>query len=142
MKKKILTIILLAAMMLTILASCSNEDIDYGYTFADKTYIYEKEGFGGSFYITISSDGTFSYKEGEASDYLAKGTWTYTDSVLSLTDTIDGSERKIVNNFFFVEGNLWYLTENSTGFPFVTVEEGDIFVYAYENAAHNPTTEE
>ncbi len=142
MKKKILAILLLAAMTLFALASCAKEDIDYGYTFADKTYIYEKEGLGGSFYIIINSDGTFSYKEGVASDYLASGTWTYTDSVLSLTDTLDGSERKIVNNFFFVDGNLWYLTENSTGFPFVPVEEGDLFIFAYENSAHNEVTEE
>lgn len=142
MKKKLLAIILLAAMMLFALASCGNKNTNDGYTFAGKTYIYEGEGYGGSFYIIINEDGTFSYSEGPDSGYLAHGEWTYINGVLSLTDDLHGSERKIVNNFFFVDGNLWYLTENSTGFPSANVEEGDLFVFAYENAAPPEITEE
>ena len=141
MKKKLLAIIMLATMMLFVFASCAKDDIDYGYTFADKTYIYEGEGYGGPFYIVINSDGTFSYSEGSSSDYLAHGNWSYVNSILTLTDDIHGSERSIRNNFFYVDGNLWYLTENSTGFPTVTVEEGDLFVFAYENAVPETTEE-
>lgn len=142
MNKKILAVILVAAMMLCALASCAKNNIDYGYTFADKTYVYEKEGVDSTFYIVINSDGTFSYSEGTGSGYLAKGTWTFVNSILTLKDDLGGSERNIVNNFFYVDGNLWYLTENSTGFPTVTVEEGDLFVFAYENAEPSFTTEE
>ncbi len=142
MKKKILAILLLAAMTLFALASCGNKNIDDGYTFADKTYIYEKEGLGGSFTISIKSDGSFSYTEGPDSNYLAHGTWSYINGTLSLIDDLHGSDRSIVNNFFYVDGNLWYITENSTGFPNITVEESDLFVYAYPNAEVTEATEE
>ena len=141
MKKKIISIVLLAAMMLFALASCSNNNVDSGYTFAGKTYIYEDESYGGSFYIVINEDGSFSYSEGPDSGYLAHGTWDYVNGVLTLTDDLHGSERKIVNNFFYVDGNLWYLTENSTGFPSANVEEGDLFLFAYDNAAAPEVTE-
>lgn len=129
-------------MMLAAFTSCANRDIDYGYTFADKTYIYEKEGAGGSFIISIKSDGTFTYTEGPDSNYLAHGIWTYINGTLSLIDDIHGSDRSIVNNFFYVDGNLWYITEGSTGFSVVTVEESDIFTYAYPTADATETAEE
>lgn len=135
MKKKIFSILLAAALLLCALASCGKKDIDYDYTFADKTYYYEKEGIGGVFSITINSDGSFTYTEGPESNYEAHGAWTYVDGTLILLDDLHGSDRTIQNNFFFVDGNLWYLAESSTGFPLVTVEEGDLFLYAYSNTA-------
>ena len=143
MKKKLLAIFLLAAMMLLAFAACSNEVAQQGYAFADKTYLYQGEGYGGgAFYIVLRSDGNFSYKEGNGTDYLASGTWVYENGVLSLTDTLNGSDRKIVNNFFYVDGNLWYLTENSSGFPYAKVSEGELFVFAYDNAPAPEITEE
>ncbi len=134
MKKKILATLLLASMLLFALASCASKNVDYDYTFADKTYIYEKEGIGGSFVISIKSDGTFTYTEGPDSGYEAHGVWTYVNGTLSLIDDIHGSDMSISNNFFFVDGNLWYITQDSTGFSQVNVEEGDLFVYAYSNS--------
>ena len=37
---------------------------------ANKLFIYEKEGFGGDFYITFNEDGTFMYSPGVLSSYL------------------------------------------------------------------------
>ena len=141
MKKKILAVILAAAMMLTF-ASCAKKGVDYEYSFADKTYIYEKEGAGGSFVISIKSDGTFTYTEGPDANYEAHGAWTYVDGTLSLIDDLHGTEQSISNNFFFVDGNLWYISEYSTGFANVNVEDGDLFIFAYENAASSEATEE
>ena len=131
MKKKLLAIILLVATLLCALASCGKKGEDF--IFTDKTYIYEKEGLGGAFTISINSDGTFTYKEGPDSNYYAHGYWTYVGGTLSLIDDLHGAERSIVNNFFIVDGSLWYISENSTGFAEVVVEEGDLFLYAYPN---------
>ena len=61
MKKRFLAIILLASIMLFAFSACEKKNIDYDYTFAGKTYIYEKEGLGGTFTLSIKTDGTFTY---------------------------------------------------------------------------------
>ena len=140
MKKKLLAIIMLASLLLCALASCGKKGEDF--IFTDKTYIYEKEGLGGAFTISINSDGTFTYKEGPDSNYYAHGVWTYVGGTLSLIDDLHGSDRSICNNFFIVDGSLWYISENSTGFAEVVVEEGDLFRFAYENTSESVEGEE
>lgn len=92
----------------------------------DKTYVYEKDGFGGEFVITINGDGTFSYYEGALSSYMATGKWTLEEDTLQLSDDEDMGSSLV--NYFKVDGNdLIYLSENSSNFLYVQVADGDIF---------------
>ena len=61
---------------------------------ADQVYIYEKEGFGGNFTITLNSDGSMYYSVGLLSSYLGIGTWELDGDAVTLT-TDDG---KFVNH--------------------------------------------
>ena len=104
------------------LSACAKHD----YEFAGKTYIYEKLVSDGVFTITINEDGTFTYREGEKSDYIAKGTWSYRKGILTLDDELS-RKYNFVNKFVVLDGNLVFVEEDSTNFPSVTVKDGEKF---------------
>lgn len=90
---------------------------------AGKKYIYEESGFGGSFYITVQTDGTFSYYEGDMSSYIGTGGWTLEEGVLTLTD----KNFPFVNRFRVEKDGLVFLSEGSTNFMHVDVADGQRF---------------
>jgi hypothetical protein len=101
---------------------------------AGTTYIYEKDGFGGDFTITIYEDGTFQYHEGTLSSYIGIGTWTLDeDNVLCLTDqTIKDRTR---NNYFKVHDcDLVWLSDESDNFMYIKVLDGEKFSLRQNNA--------
>lgn len=99
-----------------------------------KTYVYEKEGFGGDFKIAIHDDGTFFYCEGEFSSYLGIGKWTLEEDTLILSD--DEQIGYPLVNYFKVDGNdLVFLTENSSNFVYVTVADGERFTASLKEAS-------
>ncbi|MBE6553595.1 MAG: hypothetical protein E7666_04545 [Ruminococcaceae bacterium] len=118
---------LLCISLLTIallLAGCSStprqEDL-YG-----KIFIYEKEGFGGNFFITVQEDGTFTYYEGSLSSYLGFGTWTLEGDLLTLTDTVREDHPRVFC-FRFTGDELIYIAERSDEFTFIKVADGERF---------------
>ena len=93
---------------------------------AGKTYVYEKEGLIGDFAITLNEDGTFSYCEGLASSYLARGTWVLEGDILTLAD--DGSAGYPFVNRFRVDGeDLVFIEWQSSNFIYVKVKDGERF---------------
>ena len=91
---------------------------------ADQVYIYEKEGFGSDFYITLNSDGSMRCSEGALSSYFGLGTWKLDgDTVILTTD-----DEKFVNRFAVEDGTLVYQSADSTGFMYLTVSDGEKFL--------------
>ena len=93
---------------------------------AGKSYLYEKEGVGGSFSIQINADGTFDYYEGNLSNYIGVGEWELDGDTLLLADNEEVGYPLV--NYFKVKGDeLIFLPENSSNFIYVKVAEGERF---------------
>lgn len=92
----------------------------------NKTYVYENEGFGSDFSITINEDGSFSYVEGALSSHIGIGNWTLTEDNLLLSDT--GLEEPRIFHFKVDGDTLIFLSENSDDFLYVEVSDGEKFM--------------
>lgn len=106
---------------------CAGKDISAaGGTAGGKKYDYENEGIMGSFSITLYEDGTFFYSEGIASSYRGMGTWTQDGDIITLTDNEMAGYTRI--NHFRIEGDdLVFLSEDSSNFIYVKVQNGECF---------------
>lgn len=99
---------------------------------AGKTFVYEKEGFGSDFTIRLHDDGSFGYYEGMLSSHLGMGTWSVEEEILTLHE--DVFDRKF--RFRIKDGVLQFLQEDSDGFNYLKVADGDRF---FETALSVPT---
>ncbi len=126
--KKLASAILAALLMLSLFACATPVTID---DMVEKTYIYEKEGCGGSFGITLNADGTFSYYEGILSSYLGYGAWTYEDGILTLTDS-ETYGYGFVNRFTIEKDTLVFVADGSNNFLYVKVKDGERFTVTDE----------
>lgn len=88
------------------------------------SYVWEKEGFGGYFVITLVKDGTFSYYEGMLSSHIGLGNWTVKDGILTLTE----KNNKRTYLFSAQNGALVFIGEGSDRFVYVSVMDGDKFI--------------
>lgn len=103
---------------------------------AGKTYVYEKEGFGGDFTIQIKDDKTFEYYEGPLSSYIGMGKWTLEDDIVCLSEKSEAGD--LSHNYFKVDGDtLVFLTEKSRNFSFVKVSDGERFFADDERSKEN-----
>lgn len=121
MKKRSALLILAAALLCTGCARRAQKaDI------ADKTYVYEKSGFGGDFTIKLNGDGTFTYYEGFLSSYIGMGNWALDGETLVLVnDEAYGHQRE--NRFKIVDGDLVFQAENSSNFTHIKAADGEKF---------------
>ena len=115
----------LAFGMIALSASCGNRDTRICEAIGGKVFVWEKEGFGGNFIIRLNDDGTYSYSEGLLSSYLAFGEWTVKAGILKLKE-----ETRPDTSFRFrvKDGELTFLSEGSSRFMHVSVENGDRFL--------------
>ena len=93
---------------------------------AGKTYLYEGEGFGGSFTITLYEDGTFTYYEGMLSSYIALGSWKQDGDIITLTDDGHGGYG-LVNHFRFDGETLIFVEQDSDNFVYLEIKDGERF---------------
>lgn len=122
--KRWLSVILVLVLIVSLMACGKGDDSGL----SGKTYIYEKEGFGGGdFAITINKDGTFEYYEGMFSSYVGTGEWTMEDSIVTLTDE-DYMGYSLENYFRFDGTDLIFIAEDSTNFSYVEVTDGERFL--------------
>lgn len=126
--KKILACGLLIACLLSVTAcsSSNGESESIQESVANKTFVYEKEGFVGEFTIQIQEDGTFRYYEGGLSSHIGVGSWTVDKDILVLTEDEDTGYPG-VNRFAVKDGDLVFLSEGSDNFIYVKVADGDHF---------------
>lgn len=90
---------------------------------AGKTYLYDGEGFGGSFTITLYEDGTFTYYEGMLSSYIGAGTFMLDGDTVIMTDGGYG----LVNHFRHDGDDLVFVEQDSDNFVYVKVKDGEKF---------------
>lgn len=131
------SLLLMIILCLTLFAACgAAEPVYTAEDVAGRIYLYEGEGCGGNFTITLNEDGTFQYYEGWLSSYIGMGTWTLSeDGVLRMQDkemgrfNADGSVGTYVRvNYFKVEKDcLVWMAENSDNFLYVDVADGERF---------------
>ena len=93
---------------------------------AGKTYLYDGEGFGGSFTITLYEDGTFTYYEGMLSSYIGTGTFMLDDDTVIMTDNGHGGYG-LVNHFRRDGDDLVFVDQDSDNFVYVKVKDGEKF---------------
>lgn len=124
--KKIIACALIIACLFSMAACVRSEDIQN--IIVNKTFVYEKEGFGSAFTISINGDGTFSYYEGGFSSYIGTGKWVLEDDILTLSDD-DEIGYPLVNRFKVKDGELIFIAEDSTNFLYIKVADGERFVF-------------
>ena len=109
-----LPMVLVAALFL---ASCSSNDVQ-----TDSTYVYDGEGFGGAFTITISDNGSFTFYEGFLSSYIGHGKWQIKHKILTISDGT------FTNKFEMRGKEIVFVEEGSTNFMYVKLKDGDKFI--------------
>ena len=95
-----------------------------------KTFVYEKEGFGGNFTISFM-DGEFWYYEGMLSSYIGHGRFKIDGNVLTMVDGDDISMDRSggFTNRFLIDGKRLVWQENgSTNFLYMKISDGDCFL--------------
>ena len=127
MKKTIILLVVIAAFLAAgyVIWDHSNQEEMNAQNLYGRTFVWEKEGFGGDFTITLNEDGTYEYYAGYLSSYIGQGNWTVTGSELTMTET---SGYDLTFHFTVKENELVYIAEGSSGFAYVTVEDGDRFI--------------
>ena len=93
---------------------------------AGKTYLYDGEGFGGSFTITLYEDGTFTYYEGMLSSYIGDGTFMLNGDTVVMTDDGPGGYG-LVNHFRRDGDDLVFVEQDSDNFIYIKVKDGEKF---------------
>ena len=120
-----IAVIILALGMLAFITSCTIKNAAANDEIGGKTFVWEKEGFGGDFTITLDKDGTYQYYAGALSSYIGFGDWTEEDGILTLTEK---SGYDNIFHFAVKNGELVFISEGSSQFMYVTVENGDRFL--------------
>ncbi|MFR1517830.1 MAG: hypothetical protein ACLSVG_03495 [Clostridia bacterium] len=124
MRRKNIAALVLCVIIILLLTGCSQSAEESNV--AGKTYIYESEGCGGNFTITIKQDGSFVYYEGYLSSYIGMGKWSVADTVLTLTD--DETTGHPYKNRFKISGDdIIFIEDGSSNFLYVKVKDGQIF---------------
>lgn len=128
MKKMIACALITACLFsMTACSQSKEESEDIQDIIVNKTFVYEKKGFGGKFTIQIKDDGTFGYYEGLLSSYIGIGSWILDNNILVLSDD-DDIGYPLVNRFEVKDGDLVFLAEDSSNFLYVNVADGEHFV--------------
>ena len=106
-------------------AACKKNDANVRDMLAGKTFVWEKEGCGGDFTITLNADGSYQYYEGFLSSYIGLGTWTIENDMVILTE--QGGQDSVYR-FAIKDGALVYLADGSDNFLYVKASDGDRFL--------------
>ena len=88
------------------------------------TYVYEGEGAGGEFTITIGKDAACSFYEGPLSSCHGEGTWKKEGGVIILSEE---NGHDIINRFAAGNSVLVFIEKGSDNFPHVTLPDGGRF---------------
>ena len=107
---------------------------------AGKTYLYDGEGFGGSFTITLYEDGTFTYYEGMLSSYIGTGSFMLDGDTVIMTDDGHGGYG-LVNHFRHDGDDLVFVEQDSDNFVYVKVKDGEKFHCTGEAFKQNDNTD-
>lgn len=119
--KRIFAVVLIVCCFVVAFTGCTSSQNSV----ADKNYVYEIEGAGGKFSISIWADGTFTYHEGLYSSYIGRGKWTLDGDILCLEEDTGAS---LTNYFKVDDDDLIFMAENSSGFLLVDVADGERFI--------------
>ncbi len=133
-KKMIVCALIIACLFnMTACGQAKGESEDIQDIIINKTFVYEKEGFGGKFTIRINDDGTYGYCEGLLSSYIGMGSWILDNDILVLSDD-DNIGYSFVNRFEVKDGDLVFLSEDSSNFMYVNVADGEHFISTSDKA--------
>lgn len=126
MKRKLILLAVIAAMLAAgYVIYQEKQDALRTQMVGGNTYVWEKEGFGGDFTITLNEDGTYEYYVGFLSSYIGSGNWTVEGSELTMTETTGFDW---VYHFTVEDDTLVFVSEGSSEFTYVKVEDGDRFI--------------
>ena len=89
------------------------------------TYVYEGEGCGGDFTITINKDETYAFSEGPLSSYTGRGSWTREQGRIIFNEE---NGRDMRNSFAAGNNVLLFLGKGADDFPCVPLSDGGKFI--------------
>lgn len=118
-------IVLCICLEMIVLFSCTSNDSQIRDEISGKVFIWEKEGYGGNFTISLHNDGTYDYYVGPLSSYIGLGDWAVKNGILTLTEK---SWPNTSFRFNVKDGELIFISEESSQFMHVSVENGDEFL--------------
>jgi hypothetical protein len=101
-----------------------------------KLYVWEKNGFGGDFCITLHGNGTYQYYVGFLSSYIGTGKWETENGVLTMTEDKEFCGYDNVFRFRITDEGLSFIAYGSSKFMYVTVSDGDRFLFRGEVSAN------
>ncbi len=99
---------------------------------AGKTYVFEHDGFGGEFTLSLRADGSMGYYEGWASSHIGDGTWTQEGDMLTISEP-NGRGGQRVNRFRVTQNALIFVAEGSDNFIYVQMNDGDRFRFDWSH---------
>ncbi len=99
---------------------------------AGKTYVFEHDGFGGEFTLSLRADGSMGYYEGGASSHIGNGTWTQDGDMLTISEP-NGRGGQRVNRFRVTQNALIFVAEGSDNFIYVQMNDGDRFRFDWSH---------
>lgn len=136
MKKRAIVSVLLAVTMVCLVAckpngtgkipdeSTDGKSDESTVIIEDKLYIRGRPGFGDNFMLLLRNDGSYAYYVGSLSSYLGMGTWSEANGILTLNESSDNGK---TFRFSVKNGDLFFISEGSSEFAYVTVKDGDRF---------------
>ena len=91
------------------------------------TYVWEKEGFGSPFTITLKADGSCSYYIGMLSSHIGLGSWSLADGIVTMKENENGLGQTNLFHFRVEADALIFIDDASDAFQAVGVSDGDRF---------------
>lgn len=92
-----------------------------------RIYVYQGDGFGSDFTLTLRDDGTFQYYEGMLSSYIGIGRWELEGSTLVITDDEELCGKARRNVFEMTDDGLMWKADGSENFIYVQLNDGAEF---------------
>ena len=121
MRKRLICFFILIGLTLCFFVSCNSEE----YEVLGKTYVYEKEGFGGSFTIRFTESGRVDYYEGMLSSHLGIASWSRDGNTITVSESVQGHYKKYV--FKVKKDRIEYVEDGSDNFMYMRLDDGARF---------------
>lgn len=116
--------------LIPLISACEKDD---AVLLKPGTYIlqgYERE-VPGDFTITIYDDGTFQSYETLISSYIGMGHYSIEKDIVTLKEDMAGCTGDI-NYYRIADGNLLFISEDSSNYSFVPLEDDALFTWRAE----------
>lgn len=130
MRKRLICFFILIGLTLCFFVSCNSEE----YEVLGKTYVYEKEGFGGNFTIRFTESGRVDYYEGMLSSHLGIASWSREGNTITISENVQGHYKEY--RFKVKKDRIEYVKDGSDNFLYMKLDDGARFFESAYKGGH------